>query len=297
MPARAGWRPPVVVGAGHLRVGDGQLGVGRLQVRIRPGLDRQHGRRPDQRHEHRGARGRHRRSVAQGPPPRPPRPRLAPGGDRLVGHPSLDVVGQGLGRGIAILGLVAMAFWQTASSARSIVGSSCRGGGEGHPRCTARSTSASLALERRLAGQQAVKRRTQAVNVRARAQLLQVALGLLGAHVGRGPQRTARQRVRTATGRARAPASARPSGPRLGPAQGLGQSPVDDQRLAMLAHDDVARLDVAVEHATAVRVLDGVADVGEPTQELAELQRPPAGASPFFTRLDDRLVESGRWPP
>ena len=51
------------VGAGHLRVGDGQVGVGRLQVGIGPGLDRQHGRRPDQRHQHRRAGGRHRRPV------------------------------------------------------------------------------------------------------------------------------------------------------------------------------------------------------------------------------------------
>ena len=55
-------------------------------------------------------------------------------------------------------------------------------------------------------------------------------------------------------------------------ARGLGQPPVDHQRLAMLADDDVARLDVPVQHAAAVRVVDGVADVDEAPQELAQLR-------------------------
>ena len=63
----------------------------------------------------------------------------------------------------------------------------------------------------------------------------------------------------------------------LGPARGLGQAPVDDQRLAVLADDDVARLDVAVQHAPAVGVVDRVADVEEPPQQLAQLQRAAAG--------------------
>ena len=63
---------------------------------------------------------------------------------------------------------------------------------------------------------------------------------------------------------------------RLRPAHRLGQAPVDDQRLAVLADDDVGRLDVAVEHAAAVGVVDRVADVDEPPQELAQRQRAPA---------------------
>ncbi len=60
----------------------------------------------------------------------------------------------------------------------------------------------------------------------------------------------------------------------VGPAQRLGQTPVDHQRLAVLADDDVARLDVAMEHAPAMGVVDGIADVGEPAQQPAQLQRP-----------------------
>ena len=49
----------------------------------------------------------------------------------------------------------------------------------------------------------------------------------------------------------------------------LGQAPVDHQGLAVLADDDVARLDVAVQDAPAVGVVDRVADVDEPPQQLA----------------------------
>ena len=56
----------------------------------------------------------------------------------------------------------------------------------------------------------------------------------------------------------------------------------------MLADDDVARLDVAVQHAAAVGVVDRVADVEEPAEQPAQLQadcrpgirRPPTPALP-----------------
>ena len=93
------------------------------------------------------------------------------------------------------------------------------------------------------------------------------------------PRRRAGQRLGAAAGRARHEHSLLGAG--LGLAGGLGQAPVHHQRLAMLAHDDVARLEVAVQHAPAVGVVDGVADVHESPQQLAQLQRPPAGV--FFS--------------
>jgi hypothetical protein len=45
----------------------------------------------------------------------------------------------------------------------------------------------------------------------------------------------------------------------------------------VLAQEDIARLDVAVQHPAGMRVVDGIADVGEPPQQLAQLQRSPAG--------------------
>ena len=59
----------------------------------------------------------------------------------------------------------------------------------------------------------------------------------------------------------------------------LGETPVDDECLAVLADDDVPRLDVAVEHAPAVGVVDRVTDVQEPPQESAQSQRPRAGVA------------------
>ena len=45
----------------------------------------------------------------------------------------------------------------------------------------------------------------------------------------------------------------------------------------MLAEDDVGRLDVAMDHAAGVGVIDGVADVEEAAEQLAQLQRSAAG--------------------
>ena len=74
----------------------------------------------------------------------------------------------------------------------------------------------------------------------------------------------------------------------------LGKPPVDDQRLAVVAHDDIAGLDVAVQDAPVVGIFDGVADVGEPPQQLAQLERPPAGVR-FQCRVSvkplDHLLE------
>ncbi len=41
----------------------------------------------------------------------------------------------------------------------------------------------------------------------------------------------------------------------------------------MLAHDNISRLDIAVKDPTAVRVLDRVADIGEPPQQFPQFQR------------------------
>src|SRR5207253_1380796 len=72
------------------------------------------------------------------------------------------------------------------------------------------------------------------------------------------------------------------------------QTPVDDQGLAVLAEDDVARLEVAVEDAPAVRVVDGVADVGEPPQQGAEGEGAYPGVAPEpvpFVEGSDGVLE------
>ncbi len=44
----------------------------------------------------------------------------------------------------------------------------------------------------------------------------------------------------------------------------------------MLTDNDVARLDVAVQHAPSVRIFDCVANIDETTQQRAQFQRAPA---------------------
>ena len=47
---------------------------------------------------------------------------------------------------------------------------------------------------------------------------------------------------------------------------------VEDLGLAALIHQDVGRLEIAVDDAALVRVLDGVADVGHQLQAMAEVE-------------------------
>src|SRR5262249_59652898 len=60
-------------------------------------------------------------------------------------------------------------------------------------------------------------------------------------------------------------------------ADGLGQSPIDDQSLAVVAEHDVVWLQVAVEDALAVGIGDRIAYRYEPAQQLTQLQGAFAG--------------------
>src|SRR5262249_39960916 len=52
----------------------------------------------------------------------------------------------------------------------------------------------------------------------------------------------------------------------------LGQPPVDDQSLSVLAEYDVARLDVAMKYSPRMGVIDRIANVQEPPQQFTKLQ-------------------------
>ena len=58
----------------------------------------------------------------------------------------------------------------------------------------------------------------------------------------------------------------------------------------MFADDDVSRFDVAMEHAAAVGVVDGVADVHQAAEQLAQFERSSAGV----TRRVSRVFEAHR---
>ena len=276
-------------------VGDRQVNVGLLEAAVGLGLHGEHGGGAGKRNQHRGRQRGDRRPVPPRPPPRPPRERLTPGGHGLVGHPPLDVVGQCLARRVPALWPQCHRLEADRLQRRVDRGVKRSGRRKFAPLHLAEHLADILTLERRPAGEQAVERRAQAVHVRPRSQPVQFAARLFRAHVGGRAQRAARQASR--------PSRSTRKGKRLlaaldavGPAHRLGQPPVHHQRLAVLAHDDVGRLDVAVDHAAAVGVVDGVADIGESPQELAQLQRPAAGslvsASSSWNRAIASLSES-----
>ena len=184
---------------------------------------------------------------------------------------------------------------QTASSPRSIDGSCCRGAANSPCLNASNHLEDIVAPERRPAGQQAIEGGAQRVDVAARPEAVEVAESLLGAHIRRSAQGASRQCLGTAAGRARDQRPLTRIAARLDPTQRLGEPPVDDQRLAVLAHDDVARLDIPMQDAAAVGVVDRVADVGEPPQQLAQFQRPAAGVGlERFVRVEplDGILEA-----
>ena len=200
---------------------------------------------------------------------------LAPGCHPLIGHPPFDVLGQRPGRRVAICFLQRHGLETDSFQGLIQRGIDLSWPDELAMLNLAEQLSDIVTNKWRFAGQQAIERRAQAVDIGPRPQMVQPSLGLLGAHVSRRPHCRARQGLgRTA----RRGGPERPFGQsRSRLAHGLGKPPVHDQCLAVLAKDDIARFDVAVEDAATVCVLDGVADVDEPPQQLVQLEQVPAG--------------------
>ncbi len=128
-------------------------------------------------------------------------------------------------------------------------------------------------VERAVPGQQAIERRAQAINVAGRPDPIELAGGLLGAHVLRRPQRRAGagQRRRVVVGQGRTIRGIESRGRRrLWRRDRLGEPPVDHEGFAEPAEHDVVGLEVAVDDAAAVRVGDRVAGVDQAAEQPAE---------------------------
>jgi hypothetical protein len=133
-----------------------------------------------------------------------------------------------------------------------------------------------LILDRSAIAQERIERGAEAVNVASSADEVEPASGLLGAHVRGRADRPSRDRLGDATARLGTQSSFGLGAcwrDVLGVPDDLRQSPIDDKRLAILAEHDVARLEVAMQHAAAVCVGDRVAHVDEAAQQAAKFQR------------------------
>ena len=102
---------------------------------------------------------------------------------------------------------------------------------------------------------------------------------MLGAHELRGADGRACQRWRRPARRLGPERCLVRSCHSFRPPNDLGEAPVHNERLAVGAEHDVARFQVAVQDAAAVRVGNRVADVHETAQEPAKLQRPLASVA------------------
>ncbi len=155
-----------------------------------------------------------------------------------------------------------------------------------------------LFAEGRLPGQEAIQSRAEAIDVAGGAELIVPAGRLLGAHVLRRAQRGAHHGLRRGADRVRdqrAFARLRPQGRLQRLAHRLGQTPVNHQCLAVFAEHDVARLQIPVQHATAMSIGDRIADIDESPQQRAQRQCALPGVHAGgvrFVKALDRVLET-----
>jgi len=234
------------------------------------------------------------RPVPAAPTGEPDMPGLAVGGDRLVGDPAVEVVGQVEGAGVSVRRVEGhgLATDGVEGTGHRAVDLSRRG--VVAPPDVLEDFADGLARKRGSAGQDRVEGRPQAVDVAGRAELLPIVFGLLRAHVGRSADRTdgGRPRPFGAGARGEGLLAAKP---RVFVAvERAGQAPVDDQRLVVLVQHHVLRFDVTVQDAPAVRIGDRVADGHQPfhqqAQSRAALGRPAAALMEAVDLLFQRLA-------
>ena len=187
-------------------------------------------------------RERGRQRVAAAPHPGAGRRSDRPRGDRLARQPAREVIGQGLGAGVAPLGLLFQALQaddlQVARDLRVALrrrlGRTCAD--------LVEDLDVSTAGVGGLAGQQGVQDCAQAIDVGGRREAPLHARRLLRRHVGRSPHDGAR--LRQVAVALDAP----------------GQAEVGHVRLAVLVDQDVGRLQVAMEDAALMGVVHRLGD-------------------------------------
>ena len=194
------------------------------------------------------------------------------GGHRLVGQPVLQVFGQGPHRQIAILRLRRHRLQTDGLQRRRDLTADRARPNEAAAADLLQHSGDVVRFQRRATGEQRVKDRAQAVDVGGRPEPVSLSRGLLGAHVGRGPQDPAGARQpRRLSGREIHDCCV-VGGDLCRMSLDLGQPPIQYEGLSEIAEHDVVRLQVAVQDAASVRIVDRVAHVDEMPQQLAQLQ-------------------------
>ena len=174
--------------------------------------------------------------------------------DRLVVQEPLQIVGQFLGRGVAALRLGGHRFQDNRFQvARDGVVDLSRRGRIAVDNLMHQEMPI-VALERWPECQQFVQCDSQRIDVRAMVQHLAVPLSLFRAHVA--------QRAQQIAGHGE-----------IGPGPGLGQPEVGDQQMPLGVDEQVRRLDVSVDHAHLVGMLEGFSRLRPPVGHGAEEPR------------------------
>ena len=261
---------PLLLGS-HDRL-EGLLRLGLLAAHEDRADEEGHDRRSQ---EHRAA-GRE-RLVSPGPPGQARHDRFVQDADRLVGQPALDVVRQGTRGHVTPSRVFGHRLQAGRLEAAGAIGTHL-------PRW--RETAGPHLLqddrwlgitERRPARQQVIERGAQTIHVAGRPD--RGPSGLLGAHVGRGPEGRARLRHPVVRGRGGIRRAFLPGFNVRNPGR-LGQPPVDHDGLAVGAQHDVGRLDVAMDNSVRVGILNDITYIDEASEELPEGQRPLARRGP-----------------
>ena len=207
-------------------------------------------------------------------PPPGPLPGALPGGrrpgpDRAAGQVTVQVVGQFRGRGVPPRRLLLQALQADRLQVAGDPGVDLRGGRRRSLPDLQQGLGDRPARERRPARQEGIEDGPQAVHVGRRRHRPALPRRLLGGHVRRRPDDRAGE------------------GQLAGPADPLGQPEVADEGPALFVEQDIGRLEVAVQNAPPVRVVDG------PGHD----RRQPRGGPGFEGVVCQPLVQgSGRRP-
>ena len=252
-------------------------------------VDRQGGHRGNDQDRQRG----HCRLMVPGPADHADRRWLAIGEDRLIGQPSLDFPGKFPGRVVPVSRVERHGLQDNGLQGRRHAGLDLPRRWKVAPLDPPENDDDLGIVEGRPAGQEAVERGAEAVDVAERPDRLQAALGLFRAHIGRSPDDRTRLGL-AAAGGARRPE--RPLGRRLAvgivAAHKLGQAPIDDQGLAEGTQHDVRWFEIAMEDPPAVGIRHRIADAKESGEELAEGQGSLAARGLGLLEALDGLLET-----